>query len=116
MIKYWVGAVWLGVALVTTGCVVEGRGRPVRVVRPLHVVRVVPVVPAPRVEVVAVRPSPGHVWIGGHWNWRPDRSEYVWAPGLWAAPSSPRHVWVPGHWAAHPEGHEWREGHWELRP
>ena len=115
MVKYWVGAVWLGVALVITGCVVEGRGRPVRVVRPLHVVRVVPVVPAPRVEVVAVRPGPAHVWVPGYWNWRPDRGEYVWGSGLWAVPASLRHVWVPGDWAAHPEGHEWREGHWELR-
>ena len=77
MTKYWVGAVWLGVALATTGCVVEGRGRRVRVVRPVLVVRVVPVVPVARVEVVVTRPGPVHVWVPGYWNWQPDRGEYV---------------------------------------
>ena len=105
--KCRVGIVWFGVALVAIGCVVEGRGRSVRVV---------PVVPPARVEVVVPRPGPAHVWVPGHWNWVPDRGEYGWTPGVWVVPATPRHVWVSGHWAAHPEGHEWREGHWELRP
>ena len=115
MLKYRIAVVWLGVALVTLGCVVQGRGRPIRVLRPGVVVRVVPPLPVARVEVVAARPGPAHVWVAGHWNWQPDRGEYVWAPGLWAVPATPQHVWVPGHWVAHPDGHEWREGHWELR-
>lgn len=53
-------------ALLLSACYVE----PVR-----------PAMPAERVEVVPVAPSPGYVWVKGH---------YKWEGGAW--------VWVPGHW------------------
>ena len=36
--------------------------------------------PAPQVEVVPMAPSPRHVWIPGHWQWRPPMHRHVWVP------------------------------------
>ncbi len=38
--------------------------------------------PAPRAEY---RPAPrrGHVWVPGHWDWRPRMNQYVWMQGHW---------------------------------
>ena len=42
-----------------------------------------PAPPPPRYEVIPVAPGPAHVWIAGHWVWRPERHEHVWIPGAW---------------------------------
>jgi hypothetical protein len=37
--------------------------------------------PAPVVEVVPARPSPGHMWVKGHHVFEGGR--WVWTPGIW---------------------------------
>jgi len=37
--------------------------------------------PPPRVEVVPPRPSPAHIWVGGHWVH--ERGDWVWIRGVW---------------------------------
>ncbi len=50
--------------------------------------------PAPRREVVIARPSQGHVWVAGHYVWRPANSRYVWVDGRWSKPPRRGAVWV----------------------
>jgi hypothetical protein len=71
------------------------------------VVRVGP--PAPRHEVIAVSPGPGHIWVGGYWRW--DRVKHAWMGGKWI-PGRAGYAWVPGHWKQVPGGWEWVEGRW----
>ena len=66
--------------------------------------------PAPIVEVRAVAPAPGHVWIDGYHRW--NSHAYVWVPGRWSAPSRPRAVWVPAHWVHERRGWYFVEGYW----
>ena len=53
--------------------------------------------PAPRHEVVPAA-RPGHVWSGGHYEWRGNQ-----------------YVWVPGHWVTARQGYEWRDARWVQR-
>jgi hypothetical protein len=71
-------------------------------------VKVVP--PAPRVEVKAVAPGAGYVWVGGFYRW--SGGAYLWIPGRWARPPRAGAVWVPGHWKSTPHGWVWTDGHW----
>ena len=67
--------------------------------------------PAPQAEVIVVetRPTPNHVWIGGHWAWH---GHWMWIGGHWHV-GRVGHVWVPGHWvAAGHHRHRWVPGHW----
>jgi hypothetical protein len=59
------------------------------------IVRVAP--PAPRVEII---PSPrrGHVWVGGHWDWR-----------------NRQHQWVPGTWIRERRGYQYNQPTWQER-
>ncbi|HEY7682196.1 MAG TPA: YXWGXW repeat-containing protein [Gemmatimonadales bacterium] len=66
--------------------------------------------PPDRVEVVTVRPGPGHVWIGGHWRW--DQADYVWVPGHWVPVERGYHRWVPGRWHHGRRGWYYLDGHW----
>src|SRR5512140_1374374 len=52
--------------------------------------------PAPRHEVVVVRPSKRHVWVKGYWHYAGD--DWTWRPGAWVEP--PRHHahWVSAHY------------------
>ncbi len=69
--------------------------------------------PPPRVEVIPVRPSVTHLWIGGRWAWRPAIRRYEWVPGHWRVPAHPHHRhWIPGHWARGPGGWHYVRGHW----
>lgn len=65
--------------------------------------------PAARVEVIGVRPSPAHVWVGGHWTWR---GKWVWDGGRWVVPAYRNATWVPGHWDRRGHGWVWVPGHW----
>jgi YXWGXW repeat-containing protein len=71
----------LSVALLT-GCSTEFAVRG-SFPAPLAVAEVAPVPPPPRYEVIPVAPSREHVWVGGHWVWRPERHRHVWVPGGW---------------------------------
>ncbi len=77
---------------------------------PVPGVRVNIAPPPVRVEVRPVAPSPGHVWLGGHWAWRGGR--HVWLPGTWAMPPAPGYRWVEARWVN--QGGQWVffEGHW----
>src|SRR5690348_8608254 len=66
--------------------------------------------PAPRREVVPVRPGPRHVWVPGYY--RAEGNRYVWRSGSWVVPPGRQHRWVPGHWRNSPRGYYWVEGHW----
>jgi WXXGXW repeat (2 copies) len=66
--------------------------------------------PAIREEIITVAPSPGHVWVRGHWRWE---GAWVWAPGSWQAPRA-GYRWVHGEWRRHPRGWAWVEGRWVL--
>ena len=61
-------------------------------------------------ETVTVRPSPVHVWIGGHWGWY--SRGYRWAPGYWARPPRYGAYWAPGGWGRYGGGWRWRQGYW----
>jgi len=77
------------------------------------------VMPAPRVEVIPVAPSPRHHWIRGHWAWR--GGGWAWIPGQYIvgvvpempvevvevvpARPGPEFYWVKGH-------HIWEGGRW----
>ncbi len=67
--------------------------------------------PAPQQEVVTVRPSSEHVWVGGYWTWHNNR--YEWIPGQWVVPPRSGVTWIPPRWG--PEGNAYRfyEGRWE---
>jgi hypothetical protein len=73
-----------------------------------------PPAPAIPAEVAPPQPSPGHVWVPGHWRWR-RRGGYVWEPGHWTVPGAPTRVWVPGHWAPRGAGYVWIDGRWRSR-
>jgi hypothetical protein len=67
--------------------------------------------PVPVVEVRAVAPGPGYVWVAGYHRW--DGRVYAWVPGRWVAPPRRRAVWVAPRWV-HDRRHGWYfvEGHW----
>jgi hypothetical protein len=62
------------------------------------------------VEVIGPAPSPQHVWIAGHYDWRGDR--YVWLPGRYEVVREGYRRWEPGHWEHDRNGYFWIEGRW----
>jgi hypothetical protein len=72
-------------------------------------VRVRAAPPAVRVEAVPPAPSPGHYWIGGHWEW--EHASWVWHGGHWVE-ARVGEAWVRPHWVR--VGPEWvfHPGHW----
>ena len=66
--------------------------------------------PAPRRDVMGVRPGSRYVWRPGYYNWTGGR--YVWAPGRWMLPPRPHAVWVPGYWSHRRGGYAWVGGYW----
>jgi hypothetical protein len=68
--------------LLLTGCTTEFAVRG-SFPAPLAVAEAVPAPPPPRYEVIPVAPDRAHVWVAGHWVWRPERHEHVWISGGW---------------------------------
>ena len=66
--------------------------------------------PVERVEVIAVRPGPAHIWVAGFWAWR--GADFVWIPGHWEQPRVGYRDWVPGRWVHDRFGWYFVEGHW----
>ena len=66
--------------------------------------------PPVREEIITVRPSRRHVWVGGYWAYR--GRGYVWVPGHWMLPPRGHAAWVQPHYER--RGHGWIliEGHW----
>ena len=77
------------------------------------IVKVKPVRSAKRVVKVKA-PGRNHVWIAGHWKWRPALKKYVWVGGRWVK-SRKNKVYVAGHWRKVPGGHMWVPGQWRRR-
>ena len=50
--------------------------------------------PPARREVVVAKPARGHVWVAGHYVWKPGRRSYVWVAGKWTRPPRAGAVWV----------------------
>ncbi len=74
----------------------------------------VTVAPPPmRAEQQSPMPGPGHVWVGGYWNW--NGSQYAWTPGQWQAPPQQGQVWEAPQWRQY--GDRWRfgRGGWRAR-
>ena len=61
-------------------------------------------------ETITVRPSPVHVWVGGHWGWY--GQSYRWAPGYWVRPPRVGADWSQGVWVRFGGGWRWRQGYW----
>jgi hypothetical protein len=64
--------------------------------------------PAPREEVVEVRP--GFIFIKGHWA--REHGRWAWRAGYWEHERAGQR-WVAGHWDHRGRGHVWVEGRWE---
>jgi hypothetical protein len=110
----WVSAAVVGLALL--GCDVfvrESASRGTVYVaqqQPEYViVREAP--PQPVVERRPSRPSPGHIWIDGYWDWNGRR--YVWEPGHWAIPPHEHAVWVAPRYEKDEKGYRYTPGRWQ---
>ena len=58
------------------------------------------------------RPEGANVaWIPGYWSWDDDRSDFIWASGVWRD-IPPGRQWVPGYWAPVSGGSQWISGFW----
>jgi len=50
-------------------------------------------------------------WIPGYWAWDDERSDFLWASGIWRA-LPPGRQWVPGYWGKTDQGFQWASGYW----
>jgi WXXGXW repeat (2 copies) len=67
--------------------------------------------PPPIVEVRAVAPGAGFVWVPGYYRW--DGGSYLWMRGRWERPPRPGARWEPGRWERHGNrGWRYRDGRW----
>jgi len=66
--------------------------------------------PPPQREVIYERPSPLHVWIGGHPVWRAGR--HVWISGRWSTAPRPNAVWVAPRWDHRHGRYVFIDGYW----
>ncbi len=104
-----------GVVLIATGCAAHQHvvypSPPVAVVAtaPPATVYVTTPPPPPRVEVIAVTPGPGYVWIGGAWYWD---NRWSWRSGYWARPPRFGAVWVGPRYVYHGGRRMWYGGYW----
>jgi len=69
--------------------------------------------PAPRVEVIPVRPTPTAVWISGYWTYDYFLEEWVWVSGYWDLYPVSR-VWVSGYWMPQDSVWVWVDGYWRF--
>jgi hypothetical protein len=75
--------------------------------------RILTAPPAPRYEVIGVRPGPYHVWQAGTWAWQPD-GHYGWHPGRWVVPPQGHTVWVRDEWVSYGGAWHMVPGHWRA--
>jgi YXWGXW repeat-containing protein len=66
--------------------------------------------PPPRREVISVRPSRGHVWIAGHYQYQ--NHGYVWIPGRWELPPRGHAKYVQPRWEHRGRSWVFIEGSW----
>ncbi len=76
---------------------------------PPEIVVMAPPPPQQR-EVIYERPSPLHVWIGGHWSWH--LGKHVWVSGRWSTAPRQRAIWVAPRWEQRGKRYVLIEGYW----
>ncbi len=69
--------------------------------------------PPPRAEAPPPPAGPEMVWTEGHWNWKSDARDFVWAEGKYVMPPRPRAAWMPGRWVQRTEGWVFEDGRWD---
>ncbi|MBR59199.1 MAG: hypothetical protein CMH54_14435 [Myxococcales bacterium] len=73
-------------------------------------------VPSQPTSVRPARPAGDHVWVKGHYEWKPRVGKYVWVRGHWE-PIRPAKTWVPGHYEWKRRGRKrvkvWVRGSWK---
>jgi len=69
--------------------------------------------PPPRAEAPPPPPGPEMVWTEGHWSWKSDARDFVWAEGKYVMPPRPRAAWMPGRWVQRTEGWVFEDGRWD---
>lgn len=92
-----VGLLVIATTVVTSGCVIRARARPIVFTTGAEVYATAPM-PPPRVEVVTVGVRPGYVWTRGYWNWN---------GAGW--------VWIGGHWETQRAGYVWVQPQYQYR-
>ena len=67
----------------------------------------------PMVMTPYVHPiTPRTVWIPGHYDWDPARSNYVYIDGQFVEAPRLDAQWIPGHWVQTPTSWIWIDGTW----
>jgi hypothetical protein len=67
--------------------------------------------PPPMVnEVIAVSPSPRHVWMPGYYSY--SGGNYVFVNGSYRIPPRGKTSYVQGNWRNTPKGYKREKGHW----
>lgn len=66
--------------------------------------------PPPQREMIVERPSPLHVWVGGHWTWR--LGKHVWVSGRWSTAPRTNAVWVGPRWEPRHGRYVYIPGYW----
>ena len=56
--------------------------------------------------------TPRTVWIPGHYDWDPARSNYVYTDGQYVEAPRESAQWIPGHWVQTPTSWIWIDGTW----
>jgi hypothetical protein len=56
--------------------------------------------------------SPRTTWIPGHYDWDPNRGNYVYIQGQYVEAPRENAQWIPGHWVQTPTAWIWIEGNW----
>jgi hypothetical protein len=56
--------------------------------------------------------TPRTVWIPGHYDWDPARSNYVFIDGQYVEAPRENAQWIPGHWIQTPTSWIWIDGNW----
>lgn len=56
--------------------------------------------------------TPRTVWIPGHYDWDPARSNYVYIQGQYVEAPRENAQWIPGHWVQTPTAWIWIDGIW----
>lgn len=65
-------------------------------------------------ETIPAQPSPGAVWIAGHWDYTGNATNpYQWVSGHWEVPPAGTHAWVPGGWQRSGNGYVFVRGQWQ---
>ncbi len=100
--------VGLGLGLLTAGCYASAEVGPGD-----DYVEVGGPPPPLQADVEIASPGPDYVWVGGRWDWAPDRHDYVWTKGSWEHPPHSGAHWVAPRYEKRGERHVYHPGHWK---